>query len=75
VSGTAVANFSGHACRLYCGLWSPVDSDVVFTGGDDSTVFGWKISEQTNKTPTKKLPKKIVQVICLILFIKFIVCY
>jgi hypothetical protein len=47
---------------LFSALWRPIDKDVVFTGGDDSTVFGWRISEQKNTTPQKKVFKKITQV-------------
>ena len=57
-----MANFSGHSNRLFSGLWSPIDSDVIFTGGDDSTVFGWRISAQKNNLPSKKVTKKVAQV-------------
>ena len=39
-----------------------INKDVVFTGGDDSTVFGWRISEQKSTLPTKKLNKKFLNV-------------
>ena len=49
-----VSNFSGHAGRLFCGLWSPTDHNIVFTGGEDSTIFGWNILEQKDKVPVKR---------------------
>ena len=54
-----ICNFSGHKGRLFCGLWSPLDSNVVYTGGEDSTVYGWNIQLQNNKLPIKKAAKKI----------------
>ena len=33
-TGRAVANFSGHGERLFCGIWSPVDPNVIMSGGE-----------------------------------------
>ena len=33
-TGKAVANFSGHGERLFCGIWSPVDPNVIMSGGE-----------------------------------------
>ena len=51
--GEPIANFSGHANKLVCGLWSPSDPDVVITGADDFTVRAWKVSEQKDTLPSK----------------------
>ena len=39
-------------------MWSPLNPNLVFTGGEDSTVFGWTIDSQTEKLPVKKSPPK-----------------
>ena len=33
-TGKAVANFAGHGERLFCGIWSPVDPNVIMSGGE-----------------------------------------
>ena len=55
-----ISNFSGHAGRLFCGLWSPIDPNIVFTGGEDSTIYGWNINNQKDKLPVKKNAKKSI---------------
>ncbi len=57
LKGEPLANFSAHKNRLLCGIWSPIDRDIVMTGGDDSTVFGWNINQQGDKLPKKKVKK------------------
>ena len=56
--GVPVANFSGHGERLFCGIWSPVDSNVIFSGGEDSALHCWKIDSQKDTIPAKKAPPK-----------------
>ncbi|KAM3869078.1 gem-associated protein 5 [Diretmus argenteus] len=49
----AVSNYRGHAGHLLCVDWSPVDPDVVWTGGKDSTVQEWSVSKQEFTKPPK----------------------
>lgn len=49
----AVSNYRGHVGYLLCVDWSPVDPDVVWTGGKDFTVQEWKVSQQEFTNPPK----------------------
>ncbi|KAM6907183.1 gem-associated protein 5 [Xenentodon cancila] len=49
----AVANYRGHTGYLLCVDWSPVDPDVVWTGGKDFTVHEWQVSKQEFTKPPK----------------------
>lgn len=53
-----MSNFPGHSGRLYSGMWNPLDKDMVFTGGEDSCVYGWRVSKQIHSLPNKKVFKK-----------------
>ena len=46
-----IANYRAHHGRLLCTLWSALDPDIIYTGGDDFSAQGWKISQQTHKAP------------------------
>lgn len=48
-----VANFRGHHGRVYCCQWSWSDSDLVFSGGEDYCVIGWRPSQQEHTLPTR----------------------
>lgn len=49
----AVSNYRGHTGYLLCVDWSPVDPDVIWTGGKDFTVQEWKVSQQEFTKPPK----------------------
>lgn len=49
----ALANYRGHVGYLLSVDWSPVDPDVIWTGGRDSTVQEWRISKQEFTKPPK----------------------
>ena len=49
----AVANYRGHVGYLLGVDWSPVDPDVVWTGGKDFTVQEWRVSKQEFTSPPK----------------------
>ncbi|KAK2828028.1 hypothetical protein Q5P01_019062 [Channa striata] len=49
----AVANYRGHVGYLLCVDWSPVDPDVIWTGGKDFTVQEWRVSKQEFTKPPK----------------------
>lgn len=48
-----VCNYRGHSGRLLCVQWSPVDPDLVWTGGDDFTIQEWAVSKQEHVRPPK----------------------
>lgn len=48
-----LCNYQGHAGNLLCVDWSPVDPDVIWTGGKDFTVHEWRISKQEFTKPPK----------------------
>ncbi|XP_033834692.1 gem-associated protein 5 [Periophthalmus magnuspinnatus] len=54
-----VCNYRGHHGNLLCVNWSPLDPDVVWTGGKDFTVHEWRVSKQEFDKPPKG--KKMVE--------------
>lgn len=48
-----LCNYQGHNGNLLCVDWSPVDPDVIWTGGKDFTVHEWRISKQEFTKPPK----------------------
>lgn len=49
----AIANYRGHVGYLLSVDWSPVDPDVIWTGGKDFTVQEWRVSKQEFTKPPK----------------------
>lgn len=49
----ALSNYRGHAGYLLSVDWSPVDPDVVWTGGKDFTAQEWRVSKQEFTKPPK----------------------
>lgn len=49
----AVSNYRGHTGNLLSVDWSPVDPDVIWTGGKDFTVQEWRVSKQEFTKPPK----------------------
>uniref|UniRef100_A0A8C2ZGY3 Gem nuclear organelle associated protein 5 n=1 Tax=Cyclopterus lumpus TaxID=8103 RepID=A0A8C2ZGY3_CYCLU len=49
----AVSNYRGHVGYLLCVDWSPVDPDVIWTGGKDFTLQEWRVSKQEFTKPPK----------------------
>ncbi|CAG8445709.1 1903_t:CDS:10 [Ambispora gerdemannii] len=43
--GIPLSIFRGHEGRLLSTVWSLIDADLVFTGGDDQMCFAWRPSE------------------------------
>lgn len=50
-----LSNYRGHVGYLLCVDWSPVDPDVVWTGGKDFTLQEWRVSQQEFTKPPKGL--------------------
>lgn len=48
-----VSNYRGHIGYLLSVDWSPVDPDVIWTGGKDFTVQEWTVSKQEFTKPPK----------------------
>lgn len=48
-----LANYRGHVGYLLCVDWSPVDPDVIWTGGKDFTLQEWRVSKQEFTKPPK----------------------
>ncbi|XP_026183868.1 gem-associated protein 5 isoform X2 [Mastacembelus armatus] len=59
LQGEAVCNYRGHVGYLLCVDWSPVDPDVIWSGGKDFTVQEWRVSKQEFTNPPKG--KKMVE--------------
>uniref|UniRef100_A0AAQ5Y5M6 Anaphase-promoting complex subunit 4 WD40 domain-containing protein n=1 Tax=Amphiprion ocellaris TaxID=80972 RepID=A0AAQ5Y5M6_AMPOC len=55
----AVSNYRGHVGYLLSVDWSPVDPDVIWTGGKDFTVQEWNVSKQEFTKPPKGERKKM----------------
>ena len=51
LKGEGLANYRGHNGRIMSVVWSIIDPDVVFSGGEDFTVRCWRISRQRFKEP------------------------
>lgn len=47
----AVRNYRGHLGHVLCVQWSLLDKDIIYSGSDDHTLHGWKISEQIYTAP------------------------
>lgn len=37
-------------CTVLCGMFSPLDSDIVFTGSADHSVHAWRLSKDLHNT-------------------------
>lgn len=42
---TLIGVYSKHLCTVLCGMFSPLDYDIVFTGSADHSVHSWSISK------------------------------
>lgn len=51
VKGEALFNFRGHSGRVMCVVWSYLDPDLVYSGGEDGTVRPWRPSLQQHRHP------------------------
>ena len=41
-----LCKFEGHRGILYCVVWSAIDEDLIFTGGEDNYFHAWRPSKQ-----------------------------
>lgn len=44
-------NYRGHRGRLLCAQWSPVETESIYTGGDDFSVHKWVALKQEHIRP------------------------
>ena len=49
--GEPLYNFRGHSSRVMCVVWSYLDADLVYSGGEDGTVRPWRPSLQQYRQP------------------------
>lgn len=42
---TLIGVYSKHLCTVLCGMFSPLDPDIVFTGSADHSIHSWRISK------------------------------
>ena len=49
--GEPLYNFRGHSGRVMCVVWSYLDPDLVYSGGEDGTVRPWRPSMQEHPQP------------------------
>ena len=49
--GEPLYNFRGHSSRVMCVVWSYLDPDLVYSGGEDGTVRPWRPSMQEHSQP------------------------
>lgn len=54
MDGVPLANYRGHSDKLLCCLFSNVDANRVYSGGEDMCLQVWKIDAQLNKTPPEQ---------------------
>lgn len=57
-----LSNYRGHVGYLLCVDWSPVDPDVIWTGGKDFTVQEWTVSKQEFTKPPKGRKKNSLNI-------------
>ncbi|XP_070839743.1 gem-associated protein 5 [Chaetodon trifascialis] len=53
LQAAAVSNYRGHIGYVLSVDWSPVDPDVIWTGGKDFTLQEWRVSKQEFTKPPK----------------------
>jgi WD40 repeat protein len=49
--GMSISNFRGHSEKMLCCVFSNIDPNVVFSGGEDYCLLRWKIDAQKYQTP------------------------
>ncbi|XP_077402822.1 gem-associated protein 5 isoform X2 [Vanacampus margaritifer] len=49
----ALSNYRGHVGYMLSVEWSPVDPDVIWTGGKDFSIQEWRVSKQEFTKPPK----------------------
>ncbi|KAL7985852.1 hypothetical protein Chor_011018 [Crotalus horridus] len=47
-------NYRGHRGRLLCAQWSPVETESIYTGGDDFSVHKWVALKQEHIRPPQE---------------------
>ena len=46
-----IANFRGHSGRVLSVLWSFIDPDIIYSGGEDFTLRKWSIASCKEMLP------------------------
>lgn len=53
-NGKPIANYRGHSEKLLCCLFSNLDSNLVYSGGEDYCLHKWKIDAQSEIMPPEE---------------------
>lgn len=44
-NSTLLGVYSKHLCTVLCGMFSPLDHDIIFTGSADHSIHSWRMSK------------------------------
>lgn len=61
---TLLGVYSKHLSTVLCGMFSPLDSDIVFTGSADHSVHSWRVSKDLH-SETVNFKSKLIHIILL----------
>ncbi|XP_027854379.1 gem-associated protein 5 isoform X3 [Aphis gossypii] len=50
---TLIGVYSKHLCTVLCGIFSPCDADIVFTGSADHSIHSWRLSKDLHNYTTE----------------------
>uniref|UniRef100_A0A2H8TR50 Gem-associated protein 5 n=1 Tax=Melanaphis sacchari TaxID=742174 RepID=A0A2H8TR50_9HEMI len=50
---TLIGVYSKHLCTVLCGMFSPCDADIVFTGSADHSIHSWRLSKDLHNYTTE----------------------
>lgn len=57
---TLIGVYSKHLCTVLCGIFSPCDADIVFTGSADHSVHSWRLSKDLHNHTTELKSKQML---------------
>lgn len=50
---TLIGVYSKHLSTVLCGIFSPCDADIVFTGSADHSIHSWRLSKDLHNYTTE----------------------
>jgi len=56
---TLIGVYSKHLSTVLCGIFSPCDADIVFTGSADHSIHSWRLSKDLHNYTTEFKSKTI----------------
>jgi WD40 repeat protein len=54
VNGVPIANYRGHGDKVLCCMFSNLDRNKVYSGGEDYALHVWCVDQQVHKTPPEE---------------------